>query len=84
MRIFSQVLKLIPRGAFDAAVRTHQAERNAKGFTSWGQLVAMLCSAEMIVMSCAAEALRGLHQVILCDAREMRRNSWGHSFVMKL
>lgn len=40
--IFSQVLKLIPRGDFDAAVRKHQAERNAKGFTSWGQLVAML------------------------------------------
>jgi hypothetical protein len=40
--IFSQVLKLIPRGDFDAAVRKHQAERNAKGFTSWGQFVAML------------------------------------------
>jgi len=35
-------LKLIPRGDFDAAVRKHSAERNAKGFTSWGQLVAML------------------------------------------
>lgn len=40
--IFSQVLKLIPRRDFDAAVGKHQAERNAKGFTSWGQLVAML------------------------------------------
>jgi len=40
--IFSQVLKLIPRAGFDAAVRKHQAERNAKGFTCWGQLVAML------------------------------------------
>ena len=40
--IFSQILKLIPRGDFDAAVRKHGAERNAKGFTSWGQLVAML------------------------------------------
>lgn len=40
--IFSQVLKLIPRAAFDASVHKHQAERNAKGFTSWGQFVAML------------------------------------------
>ncbi len=40
--IFSQILKLIPRGDFDAAVRKHQAERNAKGFSCWGQLVAML------------------------------------------
>jgi len=40
--IFSQLLKLIPRAGFDAAVRKHQAERNAKGFTCWGQLVAML------------------------------------------
>ena len=40
--IFSQILKLIPRAGFDAAVRKHNAERNAKGFTCWGQLVAML------------------------------------------
>ena len=40
--IFSQVLKLIPRTCFDAAVREHKGERNAKGFTCWGQFVAML------------------------------------------
>ncbi len=40
--IFSQVLKLIPRASFDAAVHKHAAERNAKGFTCWGQFVAML------------------------------------------
>ncbi len=40
--IFSQILKLIPRTDFDAAVHKHAAERNAKGFTCWGQLVAML------------------------------------------
>jgi hypothetical protein len=33
---------LIPRAGFDAAVRKHNGERNAKGFTCWGQLVAML------------------------------------------
>jgi hypothetical protein len=35
-------LKLIPRPDFDAAVHKHGAERNAKGFTCWGQFVAML------------------------------------------
>jgi Transposase DDE domain/Domain of unknown function (DUF4372) len=40
--IFSQILQLIPRDKFEAAVDQHQAERHAKGFSSWGQLVAML------------------------------------------
>jgi hypothetical protein len=35
-------LQLISRVGFDAAVRRHQAERQARGFTSWGQFVAML------------------------------------------
>ena len=40
--IFSQVLKLFPRGEFELAVKKHQAERHARGFTSWGQFTAML------------------------------------------
>ncbi|MDQ6706635.1 MAG: DUF4372 domain-containing protein, partial [Acidobacteriota bacterium] len=40
--IFSQILQLIPRDRFEAAVEKHQAERHARGFSSWGQLVAML------------------------------------------
>jgi hypothetical protein len=40
--IFSQILQLISRSGFDAAVRKHQAERHARGFSSWGQFVAML------------------------------------------
>jgi hypothetical protein len=40
--IFSQVLQLVPRDSFEAAVRKHQAERHARGFSSWGQFVAML------------------------------------------
>jgi hypothetical protein len=40
--IFSQVLKLFPRGEFEMAVKEHKAERHARGFTSWGQFVAML------------------------------------------
>jgi hypothetical protein len=40
--IFAQVLGEIPRTAFHKAVLEHQAERHARGFTCWGQLVAML------------------------------------------
>jgi hypothetical protein len=40
--IFSQMLQLISRAGFDGAVRRHRAERHARGFTSWGQFVAML------------------------------------------
>lgn len=40
--IFSQLLQLFPRQEFDLAVRQHQAERHARGFSSWGQTVAML------------------------------------------
>jgi IS4 transposase len=40
--IFSQLLQLFPRLEFEQAVKKHRAERSAKGFTSWGQFVAML------------------------------------------
>lgn len=40
--IFSQILQLVPRDRFEAAVSQHKAERHARGFTSWGQFVAML------------------------------------------
>ena len=40
--IFSQILQLVPRDSFEAAVRKHHAERHARGFSSWGQFVAML------------------------------------------
>ena len=40
--IFSQILQLIPRDGFEAAVQKQQAERHARGFSSWGQFVAML------------------------------------------
>jgi len=35
-------LQLIPRLEFESAARRHQAERHARGFTCWGQFVAML------------------------------------------
>jgi hypothetical protein len=40
--IFAQLLGLLPRGEFEQAVGQHKAERHARGFTCWGQLVAML------------------------------------------
>ena len=40
--IFSQVLKLFSRGGFEKAVKQHKAERHTRGFTSWGQFMAML------------------------------------------
>jgi len=40
--IFSQLLQLFPRWEFEHAVRETKAERHARGFTCWGQFVAML------------------------------------------
>ena len=40
--LFSQLLRQVPRDAFDQLVRKHGAENGAKGFTCWTQLVAML------------------------------------------
>src|SRR6266852_8408512 len=40
--IFSQLLQLFPRIEFQKAVVATQAERHARGFTCWGQFVAML------------------------------------------
>ena len=40
--VYSQLLQLFSRGQFARAVKHHQAERNAKGFSSWEQFVAML------------------------------------------
>src|SRR5271154_3631491 len=40
--LFNQLLRHFPRAEFAALVRKHDAERGAKGFTCWTQLVAML------------------------------------------
>ena len=40
--MFSQLLKLFPRTEFQALVKRTLAERHARGFTCWGQFVAML------------------------------------------
>ena len=40
--IFSQILRLVPRGTFAETVSRHEGEKHAKGMTCWSQFVAML------------------------------------------
>jgi len=40
--IFWQLLQLFPRLEFEHLVRQHRAERHARGFTCWGQFIAMM------------------------------------------
>jgi hypothetical protein len=40
--IFAQLLQLFPRDKFQQAVQFHLAEHHSRGFTCWGQFVAML------------------------------------------
>jgi transposase len=40
--IFAQILQLFPRAEFEGAVQKHGAQRHARGFTSWGQFIALL------------------------------------------
>ena len=40
--IFAQILQLFPRAEFENAVHKHGAQRHARGFTSWGQFIALL------------------------------------------
>lgn len=62
--VFSQLLQLFSRGEFARAVQKHHAERNAKGFTCWGQFVAMLF--------CQVAQLKSLREVCMglasCEA----------------
>jgi hypothetical protein len=62
--VFSQLLQLFSRGEFARAVKEHQAERHAKGFTCWGQFVAMLF--------CQVAQMKSLREVCLglacCEA----------------
>jgi hypothetical protein len=40
--IFSQILQLFPRLEFENAVKFHKAERHNRGFSCWGQFIAMV------------------------------------------
>lgn len=57
-------MQLFSRGEFERAVKKHSAERHAKGFTCWGQFVAMLF--------CQVAQLKSLREVCMglasCEA----------------
>jgi len=55
--VFSQLLQLFSRGEFAQAVKKHRAERHAKGFTCWGQFVAMVF--------CQVAQLKSLREVCM-------------------
>jgi hypothetical protein len=40
--IFNQILQFLPRVGFERLVQEHEAEKHAKGFRCWDQLVSML------------------------------------------
>lgn len=40
--IFSQILQLFPRQEFEQQVKKYKGERQSKGFSCWGQFVAMI------------------------------------------
>jgi diacylglycerol kinase len=42
--LFSQVLSLVDRVKFQQAIKEHQTEKSAKGFSSWSQFVSLLFS----------------------------------------
>jgi Domain of unknown function (DUF4372) len=68
--IFAQVLPLFPRLEFQESVRETKAERPARGFTCWGQLVAMLF--------CQLGQARSRREI--CGGRaacEGKRKHWG-------
>jgi hypothetical protein len=59
--LFSQILRRVSRIEFQQLVNTHQAERNAKGFSCWTQLVAML-----FCQLAKAESLREICNGLAC------------------
>jgi hypothetical protein len=70
--IFSQIVKLVPRGLFDEAVQRHQDDKHAKGMTCWSQFVAMLfchlggaCSLREITTGLAASEGKLRHLGVL-------------------
>jgi hypothetical protein len=65
--MFSQLLQLFSRLEFEQLVRQHRAERHARGFTCWGQFVAMLfCQLGQ------AQSLREICGGLACCAGKLR------------
>ncbi len=65
--IFTQLLQLFPRTKFQEAVQQHQAERHARGFSCWGQFVAM-----MFCHLASAKSLREICQGLAASEGKLR------------
>lgn len=65
--IFAQLLQLFPRVQFEQAVQKHKAERHARGFTCWGQFVAM-----MFFQLAGARSLREISQGLAASEGKLR------------
>jgi hypothetical protein len=65
--IFAQLLQLFPRVQFQQAVKKHKAERHARGFTCWGQFVAM-----MFCQLASAKSLREICQGLAASEGKLR------------
>ena len=66
--LFGQLLGALPRTSFESLVARHRAERCAKGFSSWSQLVAMLFS-----QLARAESLRDICNGFVCCMGRLSR-----------
>jgi hypothetical protein len=65
--IFSQLLRFFPKTEFGRLVREHNAEKDAKGFKSWTQFVAML-----FCHLAGAESLREICAGLACCLGKLR------------
>jgi hypothetical protein len=65
--IFAQLLQLFPRVQFQQAVQKHKAERHARGFSCWGQFVAM-----MFCQLASAKSLREICQGLAASEGKLR------------
>jgi len=65
--IFSQLLRFFPQTEFLRIVRKHNAEKHAKGFTSWTQFVSML-----FCQLSGAESLREICTGLACCLGKLR------------
>jgi hypothetical protein len=65
--IFAQLLQLFPRLEFQQAVQETKAERHARGFTCWGQFVAM-----MFCQLAHAHSLREITQGLAASEGKLR------------
>ena len=72
--LFSQLLHHFPRTEFAELVAKHQAERRAKGFSCWSQLVAML-----FCHMAHADSLREICGGLACCQEKLRHLGFGKS-----